>query len=244
MKNENLKSNNGEEIKANISKTNSVHIKAISQEDQLNSSVFAVNWFNTRWLWLYNFYNLLAGISVHKIGGKAFFKGTVKHNLYGIAKDKRDVLLIVNYPSLVNFKKLVENRFFQIVSLLRVLSVKKFTFGFSHKTSSNESTKRNDFKNKSFVIHHYKANEDITKKLQTLLTTYSVTIFYSGRISSLLYSGDGNRATKQIPCIMDGIVILEADDFSQIKNAVSSDDYQSLLKTTESSYIASLDRML
>jgi len=42
---------------------------------------------------------------------------------------------------------------------------------------------------------------------------------------------------------MDGIVLLTADNVSQIKNALADDNYQHLIQQTQSSFIATLKRV-
>ena len=40
-----------------------------------HDAVYAVNWFNTRSAWLYDFYNLIAARSVLAVGGVPILKG-------------------------------------------------------------------------------------------------------------------------------------------------------------------------
>jgi uncharacterized protein (DUF1330 family) len=232
-----------EEIKVQISKNKSVHIKSINENIPLDQAIYAINWFNTSRLWLYNLYNLLAGISVKKIGGIPVFKARVNESLYGEKTFKRDILLIVKYPTASHFKKLVEKLFFQLVSVLRLASVNKFTFGFTHRSSIHDLPLKQWSKTSSYVIHHYTSEQDILKYLTPILEKHSIDVFYAGRVSSLLYSGNGSIAKQQIPCLMDGLVILESEDYSKFKEAINSMAYQSLLSDTKSSYIASLERI-
>ena len=93
--------------------------------------VYAINWFNTRSALVYDFYNFLAVRSVRKIGGKPFIKCKIDRSLTGDETLRRDVLLIVKYPSLKSFRSMMENTYFQIVSMLRNAAVSNFTFGFT-----------------------------------------------------------------------------------------------------------------
>ena len=93
--------------------------------------VYAINWFNTRSALVYDFYNFLAVRSVRKIGGGPFIKCKLEKTLIDDDTLRRDVLLIVKYPSLVNFRRMLESTMFQLVSLLRTAAVSDFTFGFT-----------------------------------------------------------------------------------------------------------------
>jgi len=234
-------------LQAKVTDKTSIYIKSIDKTVSLSQPVYAINWFNARCLWLYNFYNLLAGFSVKKVGGRPFFKGLVKQVLYGQEQQRREVLLIVNYPAVENFKQMAESRYFQLVSLLRMVAVKEFTFGFSQRTDANgpelKHETRGKLTDKAYLIHHYQGGEDILPEIENVIRQHEVEVIFSGRISSLLYSGDKSMAKEQVPCLMDGTVLLQADDLLQLMQAVYSDDYERLIKQTESSFIATLERV-
>ena len=218
-------------------------IKSLDKTISLNQPVYAINWFNTRSLWLYNVYNFLGSFSVKKVAGSPFFKARVNEVLYGEEEYQRSVLLIVNYPALENFKQMAENLYFKLVSLLRIAAVKEFTFGFSRRTDAGEYDVQNNQNDKAYVIHHYRADKDIMPQLERLVHRHDVIVLFSARISALLFSGDATQPNEQIPCLMDGIVLLSADNVSQIKNAVADDNYQQVIQQTQCSFIAALERV-
>lgn len=232
-----------ETLRVKINDKTSVYIKSADKDVPLASPVYAVNWFNTRRLWLYNTYNMAAVGTVTKVGGKAIFKGSVIDVLLGDDAERRDMLLIVNYPSANQFMRMLESTWFKLVSILRLLSVEEFTFGFTRRTDAATVSADND-KSKAYAIHHYRAAEDLTARLEALVQQEPVEVYFAGRTSSLLYSGDSQQATQQVPCLMHGLLILRAADSEQIARLVHSDAYQAVVAQTESSFVATLDRIL
>ena len=61
----------------------------------------------------------------------AILQGRHIKTLYGREEDKRDVLLVVRYPALTNFRSMLESKIFQGVSVIRMAAVDNFTFGFT-----------------------------------------------------------------------------------------------------------------
>jgi uncharacterized protein (DUF1330 family) len=205
--------------------------------------VYAINWFNTNRLWLYNFYNLLASVSVKKVGGKAFFKGRVQEVLAGDDSLGREVLLIVHYPGTEQFIHMLENTYFKLVSMLRLLAVKQFSFGFTQRTDSGTETADCE-QNKTYAIHHYRATEDLTSRLAEIIQEHHGEVCYAGRISALLYSGDQQQTKEQVPCLMNGLVLLRAESHEQIKKIIAHDRYQTISRQCDSSFVAILNRIL
>jgi hypothetical protein len=239
-----------ETVEARITSKIRVFIQSKNNDVTLNQPVYAINWLDTRMLWIYELYNWLAGPAVKKINGKPFFKGRVSKVLYGQEEYRRDVLLIVYYPSASAFKHMLENGFFQIVSLLRILAVKEFTFGFSRRvddaavdtvTADSQEPFPTD---KVYAIHHYRAEQDITKALAEVIDRQGVNIYFSSRMSAYLFSGDLQGPAKQVPCLMDGVVLLQADSQLQLEDAVRQEKYQALIRQTDSSFISGLNRVL
>ncbi len=234
---------NAELLGAKIMGTTSVYIQSVDRNVPLSLPVYAINWFNTNWLWLYNFYNLLALHSLKKVGGKAYFKGRVIDVLQGDITLQREMLLIVWYPGADHFIRMMESTYFKLVSIFRILSVKNFTFGFTQRKDSQKAVV-NAEKNKFYAIHHYRAENDLLRRLEDIIQEQDIEIYFAGRISSLLFSGDNLQPTEQIPCLMTNLLVLRADSLEQLKNLVQLDDYQVAIKETESTFIAILDRML
>ncbi|MDA2910832.1 hypothetical protein MYX04_07875 [Nitrospiraceae bacterium AH_259_D15_M11_P09] len=67
-----------------ITRGTKIVFEAVHDKDALTNPLFAINWFNTRSLWLYNIYNKLASRSLFRVGGKVLFKGRVTETLLGL----------------------------------------------------------------------------------------------------------------------------------------------------------------
>ena len=237
-------------ITASITGAVRVHITALRADFDINKPVYALNWFNSRQLWLYNLYNLLAARSVLKIGGVPFFKARVATTLHGNEADYRSVLLIVRYPDISQFKTMLQSRYFQLVSIIRGLAVAQFTFGFSTRTDIQDiekfSSQHRIAENKAYAIHHYRLSDqatNIAEKATELAASHGVTLAFSSYVSARLYPQKGSADPVAVETIMDGCMIMQADSQSQLEQWVASADYRALLATTDASFIATLDRI-
>lgn len=103
------------------------YMESLGDEAWLDEPIYAINWFRAKRPWAYELYGALAAKSVFGTGGKLLFKGTVAETLLGDAAG-RDTLLVVNYPSAGSFLDLLSGRFFQLVSPLRMMAVRRFSF--------------------------------------------------------------------------------------------------------------------
>jgi uncharacterized protein (DUF1330 family) len=229
-------------LKASITKNNFIYIESIEGEIDTQKRIYAINWFNTKSPWLYNLYNTLANPMVEKSGGRGFLKGKIKKTLHGIKSEHRDVLLIVTYPSLKHFTKLVEMPLFLLVSLLRMLAVKEFTFGFSHRVD-DENVVEVPKTQGQYAVHHYKSKDSISKEVELLSKESNVEVYYMGEIFALLSFGD-EKKKEQTPCLMDGVVVFTSEQMKNIEDFVQREKYQALINKTQSSFIATLERVL
>ena len=225
-------------------------IKSVKENESFRDPVYAINWFNTNAKWIYNFYNLLAARSVFKIGGKVFFKGEWVKTLRGTDEDSRSMLLIVNYPSALKFLELVKDRYFQLISIFRIMAVRNFSFGFTDRLDSEkdwENTGSDFDRSKAYAIIHFKATQLLSEHLpeiKNIAESHDVKIYYVGQISSLLYSGNRSGEETQVPCLLDGLILLEGNNCSQLEAMVIAPQYQELSAQFESSYIALLKRTM
>jgi len=229
------------ELICKITKSTNVLIKGRNLEVNLNDPLYAINWFSTKVEWMYHLYNFLATKSLAKIGGEGFFKGKITKTILDESSAKRELLLIVRYPSGVGFKNLMESTYFKIVSILRMLAVKKFSFGFTHKQVATDTPLHSEM---YYVVHHFKTtNTNVYEKFQVNLPN-NVAIKYARKMVAGLFSQQLNQAEEQIPNIMDGIVIFEAKKEAYILKMISEDVYQSIIKELDSSYIGTVNRVL
>ena len=219
-----------------------MHIKSVDGGGSLDAPVYAVNWFNTRMMWLYNFYNTVATRSVTAVGGTPFLKGRITKTIHGETSDRRDALLIVNYPSPSAFKSMLESRYFMAVSVLRMLAVGNFTFGFTHRT--DRAAAREDYQSGGYyAVHHYTGASDVSATAAALAADYNAEVHFSGRISSLVYTGDETEARDQVPCLMDGILVLRATAEKDLEDMLGSARYEAVVAETRSSFTGLFDRI-
>ena len=229
-----------------------VHITALKPDFQPKQAVYALNWFNSSWLWLYNFYNFLAMRSVLKVDGLPFFKARVNQVLHGDEQLHRSVLLIVRYPNITHFKTMLQSRYFQLVSIVRMIAVKKFTFSLSTRTDVQSETTVDLVKRVEesgfYAIHHYQVAEGVAKIAKQVEQLFaggenSVRMVFSSQVSARLYSQQNDDPAVAVETIMDGCLLLQASSEGDIQKLISSEEYQSIIKSTKESYVATLNRI-
>ena len=235
--------NSTPEIRAKVTSNVDVLIKAIRPDVNLDEPLYAINWFSTKVEWIYHLYNLLAVRSVRNIGGRAFFKAKVKETILDEAKGRRDLILIIRYPGGQNFKSLMESTYFKIVSIFRVMSVSKFTFGFTHKIEADPKTTKED--GLHHAIHHFKLKTDVNTFLNAVKTLLpeGISIKYTGNMVATLNKHEKDKSIEQIPNLMDALVIFQSSDEEALRSLFAKEEYKELRKELQSSHISLLERI-
>lgn len=232
------------EIKAKITSKIDVLIRATEPNVNLEEPFYAINWFSTKREWMYHFYNFLAVGSVRKIGGKAFFKGKATETILDdTKKGRRDLILIIRYPSGLNFKSLMESTYFKMVSIFRVMSVSRFTFAFTHKIEADADSKLKD--GLHYAIHYFKSAENAKEGLKTIqgFLPNDISIKYAGHTIATLNSQEKDKPIEPIPNLMDGLYIFQSSDETSLRTLFASDAYQDFLARFQSSHISLLNRI-
>ena len=226
------------ELIAKITSNSSVAIRSHDAEGNLSQPLYAVNWFDASPAWLYHLYNKLAGRSVIKIGGKPLFKATVKESLLS-DKGQRQILLLVKYPDGKAFKKLLESTYFQIVSLLRMKSVQRFTFSFA-KPEGEVKFKSNP---KHYAIHYFNADDlnGVLKESEKSLN--GLEVLYAGQSFAQLYRQEEGKADQVIKSVIDCIFIYGAATEEVICETLTSNEYLQHFNSDDPGYIASLNKI-
>lgn len=234
---------NYSEIRGKVTNKIDVLIRATQEDINLDEPLYAINWFSTKVEWIYHLYNFLAVGSVRKIGGKAFFKAKVKETLLDEAKGRRDLLLIVRYPGSQNFISLMKSTYFKMVSIFRVMSVSKFTFGFTHKLEAETSSTKKD--QLQYAVHHFKAAKASIDFIQVVkkLLPIDVAIKYAGYTVATLNSQEKGAEVQQIPNLMDALIIFQSKEESALRALFDSEDYKKAQNSLQSSHISLLDRI-
>lgn len=211
--------------------------------------LFAINWFNTRALWLYNLYNLIAARSVFGVDGKVLFKGKIKRTLLGPSEFSRQMLLIVNYPNSERFLDMLSNRFFQITSLLRMAAVRDFSFVLNQRADGPTllDSKKQTFESSShWLVHHYSSttplDEEVTR-IRKLLTDSPITLHFASEPAAKVYTIDRKDARTPLPAITDRVVILEARATTSIEDAIKG-PYSPFIESVQDSYIGEVARSM
>ena len=232
-----------------ITRGTKIVLQAVHDEDVLKNPLFAINWFNTRSLWLYNFYNMLASRSLFKIGGRVLFKGRVFETLLGSPEDTREILLIVNYPSGERFLDLLSDRFFQITSLLRLAAVRDFSFVFNQRVDGPtllENRNQVFDASRAWAVHLYSSDRDVHEEVQLLRTCAAedkLTLHFASVRAVIVHSEDNDGNRKPFNHVTDRVVILEAESQERIRAAVSG-SYHDFVTSVSGSYVALLKRMM
>lgn len=228
-----------------INKSTKIVIFPVKENIDSGSSLYAINWFNLKNKWLYNFYNKLASPQVLKVGGKVHFKGFLKRKISGNDADGRDALLIVNYTGPNSFLDMVSKTYFQLISVLRISAVRQFNFAFTQRVDSGSKI-GGTFTKKYYLAHHYrnvKNSSTYLNELSSILKGTKINSYYAGEKAASIVREDQKGVRLEAPFLMHGIIVLEADNESRLEEFVKSETYQSFLKTFESNYLAIFERV-
>ena len=216
-----------------ISSTEKVIIKPIKDDPVVlfgeATTVFAINWFNLKSSFFYNLYSLLATKYVIKASGKLIFKGTLIQQLNGSSTHCRKNLLIVSYQSPKHFLKLVSFKFFQLVSVFRVLSVKQFCFAFSKNIYPISNIEKKTFtKQQIYLVHHFKGDKSWLKNNFEQLANTAIELhvkpFFCGiAYANLVREKVGVQQSAKFP--MDGMMLFAADSCVLLEQFAESEQF-------------------
>jgi len=212
-----------------------------------NKPVYAINWFNTRSRLVYDFYNTIAVRSVFKVGGRPFLKCKINSRLLGGPEHQRDTLLIVRYPALKNFGKMLESKYFQLVSLIRSAAVSRFTFGFTKRTDQHgdlESLENYKKEESVYGVLHFTGDVDPLDSLRLGTSTPGIELLFSGDIGATIGTGKGSEHATHVPCIMDGVVVLKARNLEPFKILLDTPSFRDFSQQAEQVFFATYDRVL
>jgi len=187
--------------------------------------VYAINWFDTR----------------------SRLKCQIIKRLHGDVDRQRDMLLIVRYPGLKNFGNMLENKFFQLVSLIRSAAVDKFTFGFTKRLDDGRKLVPLSEDQQAQVVYgvlHYVGAPDELDPRALIASTPDVELQFIGKIGASLAVGKATTSAQHVPCILDGIVILKASNTDSFDGLVASTDFQQLSDQSEHLFFGVYDRVL
>ncbi len=229
-----------------VTKTTSLSITALRQDIDLGSNLWAINWFNPKRRWLYNLYTALAVPLAIKVGARLWHKSTFLEKLAGADGDGRKMLLIVEYPSASKFMDLVGIKFFQLISILRILAVEDFIFGFTKRVAPQGLSKNRQAKGAPCLVHHFRREKDFSKDFNDIASAASekeINLIYAGAKAATLSRTVVEKGITEVPFFMDGIIVFESDNAASLKTFFASELYRKFTSDMENSYAAIFEKI-
>ena len=214
----------------------------------LDKDLYAINWFDLKRPWLYDLYTQLAYPHVRSVGGKVHFKGMVSNKIKGPDENDRQVLLIVNYPNADSFLSLLKNKSFLYKSVLRIKSVDYFTFGFVKRMGSTAEPMNflQEFTGEHhYLLLHFKSRSqpaEIIYNLEEVITDNNLKPFFMGYKAALVGRLSDTKPLWTQPFLMDGIVLIESTDLSQLNAFISNKEFNQILGQNTTNNLYFLDR--
>ena len=236
-----------DQIEARLPGRQRAIIRRIDASLRFDQPAYAVNWFNTRSRWLYELYNFLAAGSVKAIGGAPFFKGRLIKRLHGVDNDSRSLILVVRYPALEQFKVMLENKYFQLLSSLRLLAVKDFTFGFMKRRAWDtplEPVSKTVDRDEVYLVHHFRGDPSIADDLIACGRDLEIETVFAGTIGAIVSTGSSKSDLATTPCLMDAIVIFRGPNEASTEALSQSGGYQSAILKSASSFVGTYRRIM
>ena len=236
--------------------TGSITAEIHGDLNEIESPLFAINWFDTRVAIIYHIYNLVAAGRVFKIGGKALFKGKCQQTISGNADLARDYLLIVNYPSGHRFLELLSDKLFQVMSVLRIAAVKRFSFVLHQR--QGEPQLLPDSRSVIDSSKHYavlqvrlprESKEDAKSfdftALAKLAAQHDSQVFFAGRVAGwvVLNKGEQNEP-EALDYLTDVTVLIKSSAASNVLACFASDQVESLLPAGADYFTAQVKRTM
>jgi uncharacterized protein (DUF1330 family) len=233
-----------------INKKTSISITAKHDQIDLESPLWAINWFDLKRPKLYTLYNVLVFPHLKKVGGRAHFKGYIEEKLEGSEEFDRQMLLIVKYPTASAFLKMVTNKLFLLKSVLRLKSVSRFIFGFTQRIGEHPAPpeKPARYVGKNYYLAHLFQGAAISKDEITLLTPlfsqYNLVNYFSGLQAATISRIDKGRKEQVQPFFVDGLLVLEASDKASFDMLLKDPIYEAFKKKCTESNVYLVKRVI
>jgi len=216
-----------------LTSKNTVSIIAAAPNVDLNSEIYAVNWFDLKRPWLYEFYSQMAYPHVEEVDGRIHFKGLVTEKIKGPKENDRQLLLIVKYPSADHFLKMISNKMFLYKSMLRIKAVDYFTFGFTKRMDTGPPSLKipkaydGDL---YYFSHHFQTKDSPAKSLydlQDIIAGWDVETHFMGFKAALVGRSSPQSKLRTQPFLIDGISVFASKNQEKIHDLMKSQDFQS-----------------
>ena len=238
--------------------TGSITAEIHGELNEIESPLFAINWFDTRIAIVYHLYNLLAASRVFKIGGKVLSKGKCGQTISGNADLARHYLLIVNYPTGHRFLELLSDKVFQLMSVLRIAAVKRFSFVLHQRQGEPQLLPEG----KSVInpSDHYavlqvqlpkqseqskaEASFDFSA-FQRLAEQHDSQVFFASRVAGqVVLNKDKQNEADAMPFLTDVTVLIKSATAKNVSNCFASDQVENLLPAGAEYFAAQVKRTM
>lgn len=225
----------------------SVQLCNLQPDDGAEGPLLAINWFNTRSAMLYRAYTLLAAAPLSKTGSRLFFRARHRSIISGARSDRRDMLLIVRYPSPERFLDLLANRYFQLVSILRVMAVSQFSFVLNRpaRIAFPKALEPNPDPEDAYAVHHFRSDRSFATDLLNLSVAVDgidVSMVMASEAAVQLQIKSSSGCPEGIPFVTDRVVLFSAKTFAFLEAALTSQTYRDFCADLDWSYLATLER--
>lgn len=234
------------DIFTQLTRSIGVRLHARPEPPYESQHLHAINWFDVRALWAYDLYNALAATSLRKVGGVPVFKGRLGKVLVGDEQNQRDVLLLVQYPGAEAFAGMLANRRFMLVSLLRELVVKRFSFGLSAASIASISS-WGTHDSATYLVYHCRCDMlthlQLLTELQASAEKFAVEPVFATRIRYTLSLERADKPDEAVDCLMDSFFVLRHSSASVLSDLAGSSHFRKILSRTNSAYVALFERL-
>ena len=236
--------------------TGSITAEIHGDLNEIESPLFAINWFDTRVAIIYHIYNLLAASRVFKIGGKVLLKGKCGQAISGNPTLARHYLLIVNYPSGHRFLELLSDKLFQLVSVLRIAAVKQFSFVLHQR--QGEPQLLPDSKSVIDPSDHYavlqiqlpeeskeEAKSFDFSAIEKLAEQHDSEVFFAGRVAGQVVLGKAKQNELDAVAFLTSItIVIKSSTAKSVLDCFASDQVASLLPAGAEYFAAQVKRTM
>ena len=240
------------EIGATRDITGSLRAEIVGNADDINGPLFAINWFDTRLAFVYHFYNLLAAQRVFRIGGKLLFKGKCKQTIAGNPEMARQFLLIVRYPSGTRFLDLLADRIFRLMSVFRIMAVKRFSFVFHKRRQIHETPEAGQSfdSHDCYAVLHFKTPpdgsvEDQFSKLDNIAAAHQAEIFFAGsRAGQVVLTKISTGKQDPMSFITDTTVLMKTENPQTMAALFAAAEMKDFLDATPEHFASYVKRTM
>jgi len=180
------------------------------------------------------------------------FKGKCQQTIGGDSEIGRQFLLIVNYPSGTRFMDLLGDRIFQLVSVFRVMAVKRFSFVFHKRKEIHETPEAGQSFNASdcyAVLHLTKPSvgtfEDRLSDLDRIATSHQTEIFFAGSmVGQVVLTNKSSGKRDPMPFITDSTVLLKTSSQPGMAALFDSAEMQEFLNSAPGYFASYVKRTM